>query len=240
MIRSRCRSVVLALSALAVCAAMTAASSSAALPEFEEGKEASLTGHPPPLTFASTWGAWVYSDFGASFSGEMRHEPDQKRIFNATFNLTEGGAYGCSQAGSKLVLPGLTGRLGYINKANKEVGMRFEPPKEPIASCNLFTGGTWQFAGGVIAHITPVNEFTKHFTLRFYKEGGGVSNKQSPLWFEGEAEKKFPSEAGPLSIGHWGCKVFFEVEHCEFAEGKATAIEGNVEFETPKAIRLLG
>jgi hypothetical protein len=99
----------------------------------------------------------------------------------------------------------LLGRLGFINKTNKEVGILFNPetgkannPKNLFAEfecTNVKTGGksiNIKVKGSVIGSITPVNTLiepsgTQEFAEITFKESKG---KPEPKNLEGEAENK--------------------------------------------------
>lgn len=97
---------------------------------------------------------------------------------------------------------GLTGHLGWVNKAKQEVGLfttAFNTKSEDIeqrrllfAACeaggpksvrNLEIGGNKKGGNGIIGLITPVNTMTTEYKLT-YKQAGGV---QEPSAFEGKS-----------------------------------------------------
>jgi hypothetical protein len=100
-----------------------------------------------------------------------------------TFEEVSAPLFPCTNLPKSLVTRPLAGRLGYINKVAKTVGLLLEPTVPPIANCK---GGVVEeeYNGSVIAKITPVNEGTTELTLHYEVEG--VGTKQRPEKFEGE------------------------------------------------------
>jgi len=121
---------------------------------------------------------WSYQS--ATVAGEVIG-PNEVAV---VLTLREAGTYACRNTESKtLVTHTLIGRLGYINKATKEVGLLFEPIlNEP------FIGECWgdedinKITGSIIGKITPVGSYGKTFTLTFR----GARGVQELTKFEGE------------------------------------------------------
>ncbi len=183
--RSRYRGLVV----LAVIVAMGAVAStaSATLPEFKPGhlplKVTGQTGGAITIDNPAAGGAWSYRGGTPTLSGEVAGFG--KTMSNISMSFVEGESYGCNNLPSySLAFNNLNGTLGYINKAEKKVGLMLVPAKQPIASCYQQAQNK-VYAGELIGTITPLNYRTNRFTLHF-EQGGG---KEFPLWFEGESEK---------------------------------------------------
>jgi hypothetical protein len=79
----------------------------------------------------------------------------------------------------------LSGKLGYINKATKEVGL--ELYGEPFAygiNCKLFTSTKTEMLGRLFGKVTPVNNVGYGFSIEYSPISAG-SNLQSITGFEG-------------------------------------------------------
>lgn len=79
----------------------------------------------------------------------------------------------------------LKGRLGYVNKATKEVGLLLEPASGEVFAKEFFEGE--YAAGGLIGEVTPVNSSTKSIALKYTIS----EKKQVPGKFEGEATEHY-------------------------------------------------
>jgi hypothetical protein len=90
----------------------------------------------------------------------------------------------------------LKGRLGYINKATKEVGLLLEPASGEVFAKDFWAGE--YAAGGLIGEATPVNTLTKSIALKYTVSG----TKQVPSKFEGEATEHYLTT--PESKTQWG------------------------------------
>lgn len=222
--KSKCKTAAITLAAVAMLVALTAQTALAAKPEFL--KKGSINVLPLKSEFGSTRfetvGAWPFWTFSSEnkFSGEAAKGASTKTIENVSLTFKHGNeSSACTSEGTTLVLAGLKGKLGYINKTEKTVGVRFDPVKEPIVKCTGFFG-PHEIVGGVIAKITPVNEPTTKLKLTFSQTSG----VQKPLWLEGETEK-FP-ETFPLTIAKkWHCTIIGGKEICEIKEGEHLAFE---------------
>jgi hypothetical protein len=97
----------------------------------------------------------------------------------------------------------LLGRLGYTNKAEKKVGMLFNPetgkannPNNLFAAFSCTTTGETdeiKVKGSVIALITPVNKLvdpSEHFTVTFEKGAKTKGELGEDRKFEGEPENE--------------------------------------------------
>jgi hypothetical protein len=182
MIRSRCRTSLLALLALLALGATASASASAALPEFSpEG----TTKTPVKFSLKSSL-VTIQSDnfvidlgrYGEGY-GEI---VGPKEVQNVVLTLSE-PTNECSTDKNKLTFEKLKGRLGYVNKAKHEVGLLLEPEKAGanVLECN---GLFFKWIGGsAIGTTEPVNKPGKRFFLGFQ---GGSEYHQLVQSFEGE------------------------------------------------------
>jgi len=94
-----------------------------------------------------------------------------------------------------LKLTGLSGRLGYINKTTKEVGLLITPPTQPWGgTCTNKEGKKLEYMGQWIGKIGPINEKRKVFFMKHEQRFG----KSTVSFFEGEGESltKYPLALG--------------------------------------------
>jgi hypothetical protein len=89
---------------------------------------------------------------------------------------------------AELVTNPLIGRVGYVSKSTKTVGLLLEPVSGPIANCENHAFGKQELVGSLIGGFTPVNKLTQSFNLDFETEGGGGGKKLGQRFeaFEGE------------------------------------------------------
>jgi hypothetical protein len=119
------------------------------------------------------YGRWVYGH--ATVEGSII-DPNEVAL-TVTFSEPSGG--GCLGRTITLI-----GRLGYVNKATKEVGLLLEPVFPVWFKCNPPTGAEQEYTGSVIGRITPVRKpFNKILKLAIQNEG---KEKQAIEKFEGE------------------------------------------------------
>jgi hypothetical protein len=110
----------------------------------------------------------------------------------------------------------LKGRLGYINKTTKEVGLLLEP-----ASGEVFAKGFWagEYAsGGLIGELTPVNTSEKAIALKYAAKG----QTQIPSRFEGEAAEHYLTSGLETKV-YWGTVANMTMERFS-QEGKETKV----------------
>jgi hypothetical protein len=223
--RSKFSGVLVALVALLALGA-SAASATENLPEFQG------SGLKYPSTLKGTsLGTAIFDDGGTwdfnpnTFAGEIT---GSKTFANLTLKFTGVSEHGCAWE-NETVFANLKGRLGYINKAKKEVGMIFEPTKEPIAKCAQ-SGVTYYYAGQFIGKVTPVGPSQAKFTVTFTE----LSQKQQPEFLEGETES-FPTRF-PLKLAReFSCVILEGKEFCSIKEPKKVALSWQAQFELPVA-----
>ncbi len=245
----RSKTAAVALAVMFALGAIGAASASAIPPEFRHAQSKAFDGHGPGGEIEGPEG--LYSFERSNLTGELSgvgggsENESTSTLSNVTLAFTEAAVYAgicytkvngekvnAGERVGEVVLGGLKGRLGYIDKAERTVGVMFEPVTEPDATCTA-NNKKYQYLGDIMAHIRPVGEYTKHFTLTFSREG----DKQSPTWFEGEKET-FPMapETLPLTIGaNWQCKgETCSFENVQYEQGIQTTVE--IETETATEI----
>ncbi len=181
----RMRLIGLALVALFAMGALASASASAALPEFSPAKGVTLTGTSGKAVLETLGGGTKVECSGGSSGGEITGEKTVSKV-KITFTGCKSAGFACtsgSDPSGTLLTNELTGTLGYISKANKEVGILFKPTtgKEFIEfNC---VGGIVKVKvlGLLICPITPVNLVVKEYTLKCEQKEGD----QKPTKFEG-------------------------------------------------------
>lgn len=197
---------------------------SATLPEF--GGNISSNKFKGTVTLGiveASGGKWFYQK--GQISGEIT---GAKTVANITMSMPNSsprwyeGACDSNLEKNELVFSGLKGRLGYINKAARKVGLFFEPVKEPLAKCQMY-GVDGEYRGDFIAEVGPIDfSNRKSYTLSFEQHSG----IQDPLWFEGETEKLMET---------------YPFELVDLAGGKTeTGFEGTGALETEKGIEIEG
>jgi hypothetical protein len=239
------RQIVGALALVAALAAVVAGPASATLPRFTQSN-----GVPPesPVAFKGTIsnGVTFYYEGGGSvayekgtISGEITGATSLANI-TLTFTKPSELKNACDNTETGVVLSGLKGRLGYINKSTKKLGVMFEPTNKGVmAKCEIPIVGHREYRGDFILELKPVNELTKTFTL-FGESIPGTGIQKPAVFFEGESEK-YP-EIFPLTLGKWNCKVIAGLEYCEPQSGslRRAAIGINTQIETAKELRAEG
>ena len=234
--RFRSKAAAVALAAMFVLGAIVAGSASAIPPEFRPASSESrhFEGSGPGGEIHSQGGTYEFK--GSHVIGEITPEGENwlgtKTLSNVTLSFTgarvlPGFCYTKDSGEAEVVLSGLKGRLGYINKKERTVGVMFEPVKEPDATCHEEGEGSkeYQYVGDIMAQITPTGSRTKEFTLTFRQE----DFKQSPTWFEGEKETfPYAPETLPLTVGtDWQCNG----ETCSFDAEKNQGVETEISMK---------
>jgi len=169
--------------------AVSAASASAALPEFSVLKN----------TFTVTSGAGTLETSGAAKVKVTCTSDTAAGEVTAAKTVSKGSVLfkGCESAASKCTTSGLSegevktvellGTLGYISASKKEVGLRLEPASGKANNFAEFTCGTKKITvkNAVIGAITPVNTSTKSYTYTLEQTKGVQAIKA----FEGGVEE---------------------------------------------------
>ncbi len=122
---------------------------------------------------------------GGSASGQITSEKEITHI-GLKFAGCKAAGFSCnSSLGSpgEIQVKNVTGKLGYINKAGKEVGLLFKPAEGKEFTEFNCIGGIIKvkILGLVICPITPVNTVVKVYTLKCEQKEGD----QKPTKFEG-------------------------------------------------------
>ena len=129
------------------------------------------------------------------------------RLNVSLYTCTAKGAP-CNNSSVGVIILSLQGSLGYLNRAKREVGVRFRNANGSSEFVRVFCGGLGEsIYGGVIGKISPVDKVVippAHFTLALKQangmqaltafEGGGTETLSTV--FDGGAE-----EATGLSFG---------------------------------------
>jgi hypothetical protein len=179
----------LGLMAILALSAVASATASATLPEFSPASGVTLKGKAVGNAILETKSGTKVKCTGGSSGGEVTAEKTVSKV-KIIFTGCESSGFKCKTPGAasgELVTEELTGTLGYISKAGKEVGILFKPTSGTKFIEFECVGGIvkTQVTGSVICPIKPVNTKTTKFTL-LCKQTKGV---QSPLKFEGLAEE---------------------------------------------------
>jgi hypothetical protein len=179
--RSTFRTMLVAVLALCALGAFASASASAALPEIKPYTANELiTGAGGAVSFES--GSAIYDCNSSSFTGTMVGPKELAKVV-LTMNCGEGEKFCLQGHEGKWVSHELKGRLGYISKASKSVGLLLEPAVAggPIATCENPFGLNIEIKGSVIASFAPPGEF-RNVELKYE----GYQGKQALTHFEGE------------------------------------------------------
>lgn len=203
--RSMFRRVLVALVAVLALGAVTVASASAALPEFQQkgkGLEKAVK-----FTVKSGWGKLESKAgdelkcTGESVTGETHGVNEVANVVIRFTGCNEGGVIGaCTSPGAKteeVVSVSLSGRLGYLSKSEtKRVGLLLQPSTgEQIAECTYHGSlkEIFRLKGSIIGRLRPdgeelhndgKSEETTEFSLEFNKAAG--KGEQEWTHFEGE------------------------------------------------------
>jgi hypothetical protein len=179
----------LALGAVLALVAMVAGPASAALPEFSgfvRGAPIAFTGTSGELQITEVGGTYICKS--SSISGEIINA---KEVANVVLKFSSGpGAETCltfcKTSTGLWETTTLKGRIAYLSRATRTVGLLLEPVTEPVANCTHFGFAGAKIKGSVIAEIGPVNvRRMTPFSLK-YERSGGSSSQQSWRHFEGE------------------------------------------------------
>jgi hypothetical protein len=199
-----------ALVAVLALSAASAASASAALPEFGGST------FPVQYTFSSSGGVTFKATDAGSYvictGGTAEGEITGAKTLTARFDFkgcyyadNEGGGMACTTKGAsvgEIKSESLKGSLVYISKANKEVGIVFNPYEQAKELKEIVPPSTFAASfvcaergapsigiairNGVTVPVTSLNTLTKSYTLKF-----AVSeNKQVPAEYENAAGEK--------------------------------------------------
>jgi opacity protein-like surface antigen len=207
------RSVCVALLAAFVMSAFAAASASAALPEFK-GETGKITGTMGKAKFSALGASWACEK--GTNSGEYVNSTTLGNVA-LTFKNCNKAQMECythenGPSSVELALSGLQAKLGYLAKATKVVGLKFEMAKN---KCEDEDFGEQKYVGNLIGSITPINTKTKSFTVHIVV----VAAKQEFVALEGEASNPFKVTSGVTSFGE-----IAEVAEVHFTTEKETEI----------------
>ncbi|HEY2142175.1 MAG TPA: hypothetical protein VGG98_08955 [Solirubrobacteraceae bacterium] len=187
MIRSRFRSVLVAVVATLAIGALSASvvsSASAALPEWEltGGKNVPFTGTLPATGLREAGGA-EYICAGGSISGQISGTKEVSKVFIKFVCGNSNSNAFCTKNGLKAnewETTELKGRLGYRSKSLRTVGLLLEPVSGHFADCSR-SGVLLAILDSLIGEITPLSQ-TNKLHLQYNQRSGS----QELQHFEGE------------------------------------------------------
>jgi hypothetical protein len=186
--------------------ALAAASVSAAEPEWRQkgaklpvGKKVTFTGTSGEGELRTTSGSFteVKCTAGTS-SGEIEGEKSASKVTVTFTGCKDNFGRKCTSAGKasgEIVSNAVSGELGYLNKAEKKVGLvlsgtggtkvfaAFECGSPPFGSASTVTGE-------VIGEVKPINEEKTTGELIYRESAGEGTGEQEWDEFEGKAEEK--------------------------------------------------
>lgn len=234
--RSRFRTVVLVLVGALALSGVTVASASAALPEFQQGGKGlektvtfSTKGAEGGIIFHSKGGA-LWGCTSSTVTGETHGATEVADMiikFRGCGFETHGTYSYCKTSGAEtgeMVTAPLSGRLGYLSKESKEVGLLLEQSTGAVIITASCAPGSYKFylKGSVIGRLTPTNKETAKFTLEFIPKAG-EAYRQRWSHFEGEeAIHGLESSLGvSLLYEQTGIETTFGITSAETMEIKA-------------------
>ncbi|HEY2141261.1 MAG TPA: hypothetical protein VGG98_04295 [Solirubrobacteraceae bacterium] len=173
------------LAAVALLAALGAASASAALPEFTAGGKFPITlsgsGTQP---FIEELGGAEYQCEGGTGSTITGTISGPKEVSNILIKFPRCASWCRTVATEAFETKALTGTLAYINKSQKTVGLLLHGVSEPLAKCTFWSGASTVIGGSIIGQVSPVNNKTS-LVLSFIREPKQARQKVQSL--EGES-----------------------------------------------------
>ncbi len=167
--RSTIRKLLVGVAAVLALGAAGATSASAGLPEFiTHGLPAfpiTFKGDLQRTEFSQEFNTW-YARY-SPITGEIT-SPNNVANVVITFNKDTPGCWEKEQT----ITSKLQGKIGYINKTERSVGLLLEPVTEPFASCLWAVGPVaLQYRHSIIARLSPGNGFNTSFPLAFQGRG---------------------------------------------------------------------
>lgn len=184
--RSKSRTVLLALLAVLAFSALATSEAFAALPEFvSSGTAIPFTGTTTELLFRDATGS-TYTCSAGTVTGEVpavaKGEGGTKLVDKVIIKSGSCLKF-LTLCNKPFETRHLKGRVAYLSKATKSVGLLLEPEVagEPVFTCESESVPV-TVKGSVIAPITPVNTRTTSFHAR-YAQSSGVQEIRK---FEGE------------------------------------------------------
>jgi hypothetical protein len=179
------RTILITLVAIVALSGIAAGSASAAFPEFAPGTSNAFTGKGGEAIFQEATGG-IYSCTLSTITGEIVSAKEVSKVI-IKFRGTGGGCATFCRNGFEpefgtLETKELKGRIAYITKPGKRVGLLLEPVAQPIATCEHSSIPGAKLKGSIMAEIGPVNLSRKIYTLTYTQNGG----KQDLMHFEGE------------------------------------------------------
>jgi len=169
--RSICRTALVALLAVLALGAVASASASAALPEFVlkgTGSGFVYRESPLPVIFQQQNGSGggVECHGGVTGSGKFISKTEVSYGHMTFTKCRIEGSHACKSAGAKaeeIVTGALKGRLGYLNKAEKSVGLTIEPELKTVHL--LFEAECETYGKIAVGESPSAKEFCEKFKV---------------------------------------------------------------------------
>jgi hypothetical protein len=209
---------------LALSAAVASSASAVEVPEFEKLTE-DVQGSGGAATFNGEGGNH-YSYQTTHLEGKTKSKTELRGVKLEFLQIP--AQEGCINIGNYgLEFAGMSAKLGWINKAKDQVGLMFDDPTSPLATCKNYThlgnGETRYFLGEFIGEITPVGVSTSKYTITFKTGMNDEGPEELPVYFEEEKhEKGGPELEVPLKLA--------ECSTCRSKTNWRTGIVGKVEI----------
>ncbi len=163
--------------------ALGASASSAALPEFVGSTPLAFTSKLKATTL-ETVGTLKITCAGGSNAGDVTGPKTLTVRIKFTGCILNGLRCASGATAGEIETPPLTGTLGYIKQATKDVGLDLaQPAGAPFMAFTCGEDLPVVVQGSVIGTIKPINKNVappKHFTVKFAQKKG----KQKPTKFE--------------------------------------------------------
>ncbi len=163
--------------------AATASAANASLPEFAGPTPLSFTSKLKAITLESVGGLKVTCTSGAN-SGQVTGPKALTVRMKFAGCLLNGLPCSSTPTAGEIESSVLTGMLGYINAAKKQVGLDLASPGTPLLAFTCGEDLRVTVTGSVIGKLKPIDRPLlppKHFTLKFSQAKG----KQKPTKLEG-------------------------------------------------------
>jgi hypothetical protein len=188
-----------------------------AKPEFTPGAGAKL-----PMLYLDSFGegAWragsglQWNCSSGGMSGEITGAKSTIRS-TVTFTGCRGQALACRSEGSEnaeeIKTQTLKGTLVYISKAEKKVGILFEPASgTTIAKLICSDGAAGGVKGSILMRIAPINVLAESFTLEAAPE---IASYETEAGLKRKAEMKSIWGEGLEEVATWQLKSTFLTQH---------------------------
>jgi hypothetical protein len=170
--KTKYRPVLMALATVFAISVVGVSTASAALPEFFPPTKNTFTGGTTAIKITDGFGD---SCTAGKVTGEIG---GAKLLSHVVFSGWVCSANFCYTKGEPIKTEELSGRIGYLVKSEKKVGLLLESTTSKWWKCLI----SRSIVGSVIGRITPVNKTTNKFTISYET----LTEKQKFKAFEGE------------------------------------------------------